>query len=137
MNQTVKARDGHEIREHGFLIQRLSTMRSKIWDAVDAPRIVPMISVDHPKRRECIFFPEYTFRVETASPGPVEISIDGEAWRPCRHSVGYWWYDWSDYRSGMHQAVFRLRPRGSEKTPNVACVFRVQLAVPEGVSSTA
>jgi hypothetical protein len=135
MNRTMESRDGHDVQEHGFLMRRLSNMRAKIWDAVDVPRIVPLISVDHPKRKERILSPEYAFRVETSSPDAVEISIDGEDWRPCRRAVGYWWYDWSGYRSGMHQAVFRLRPRGEEKTPTQTCLFRVDLAVPTGASS--
>jgi hypothetical protein len=136
MNQALKTREGRDVREHGFLMHRLSAMRSRIWDAVDEPRIVPTISVDHPKRKECIVFPEYTFRVETSSASAVEVSIDGEAWQSCRRSVGYWWYDWSGYRSGMHQAVFRLRPDGAGKTPTQTCVFRVDLTAARELETT-
>jgi len=127
MNRTGRTRDGVKQAEQGPLMRRLSLMRAKIWDGRDEPRELPAISLDHPKREESILFPEYTFRVETASPEPVEISIDGEGWKECRRSVGYWWYDWSEYQSGLHQAVVRVRPRGREKTASQTCLFRVDL----------
>ncbi|MFI5361931.1 MAG: hypothetical protein ACHQ49_08185 [Elusimicrobiota bacterium] len=127
MNRTENKHGALGDRERGSLMERISDARSKLLDAPDEPAKAPMLSVDHPKKRERIFHPEYTFRVETPSPEPVEVSIDGEDWKACRPSVGYWWYDWSDYGTGLHQAVFRLRPRGREKTPTATCLVRVEL----------
>ena len=137
MHRAEKLSDGLVNREQGWQTPPAPFMRGKLWDAFDAPKPVPMISVDHPRRGERILFPQYTFRVETSSSDAVEISIDGEGWRACRQAVGYWWYDWSDYQSGLHQVVVRLRPRDGETTPAQTCLFRVEMPLLGNAESTA
>ncbi len=64
------------------------------------------VAVDYPQQGEKITAPCYTFRVgATGDPERVEISIEQGPWQSCRHSAGYWWYDWSGYTNGRYQAV--------------------------------
>lgn len=86
------------------------------------------IAVDYPQERECITSPDYTFRIEAGTAGRVEISIDANEWQPCRKADGYWWYDWSGYMSGKHQAVARIQPQNDgQKSTSHTCRFRVEL----------
>ncbi|MBI4679201.1 MAG: hypothetical protein HY748_16625 [Elusimicrobia bacterium] len=74
-----------------------------------------MLSVESPmpgeriKAKNCCFM----FRAEVE--GAVEASIDGGAWRRCRHLMGYWWLDWECKRTGPHRVVARIKtPEGAE-----------------------
>lgn len=81
------------------------------------------IAVEYPQEGEIITSPSYTFRIDASAPR-VEIAIDGGGWSPCRRSDDYWWFDWSDYESGPHQAVVR----GAEHDhPARICRFLVEL----------
>jgi hypothetical protein len=64
------------------------------------------VFVDYPQEGERIRTPFYSFSIEGPASN-VEIAIDGEDWRPCRKSGGYWRYDWSGYAPGRHQAIVR------------------------------
>lgn len=73
--------------------------------------------VDYPREGENISSHHYTFRIGIPVEAErVEISINGSPWQPCRPAVGYWWYDWSGYEPGSHQAAIRaLTPDGREE----------------------
>jgi hypothetical protein len=93
-----------------------------------APVVAAEIALDYPQERESVISPEYTFRVAARAATRVEISIDDGAWRPCRPAEGYWWYDWSGYMSGRHQAVARIQPQNDgQKATSRTCRFRVEL----------
>jgi len=84
------------------------------------------ITVDYPQERERVIGPDYTFRIEAKSAGRVEISIDDNVWQPCRQADGYWWYDWSGYMPGKHQAVARIQPQNNgRKSTSRTTRFRV------------
>lgn len=83
--------------------------------------------MDYPQRGERIVSDAYTFRIGTTLSGPVEISIDDEAWHPCRRSAGYWWYDWAGFRSGVHHAVARIRPQSGRTLTSARCHFLVDI----------
>lgn len=68
-----------------------------------AEKTTHQLSIDFPQRGEVVMSPEYTLRIEAPGAQRVEVSIDGGEWQPCRHAVGYWWFDWSDYLPGPHQ----------------------------------
>jgi len=73
------------------------------------------VVLDHPQQGEKITAPAYTFRIGTSGDiTQVEISIDQGPWQTCRHSVGYWWYDWSSYLVGRHQAVARAKAKDGQ-----------------------
>jgi hypothetical protein len=129
MKKTATTHDGLEGREPGIFERSLPFLWNRPWDAAPAPvaRAAATLTLDHPRRGERILSAEYTFRVESASAVPVEISIDGDSWKSCRSSVGYWWYDWTNYRSGVHQVIVRLRPHGFEKPVSLTVMFRVDL----------
>lgn len=68
-----------------------------------------VVAIDYPRHDETITSNAYTFRV-VAMPGirKVEISINEGPWQPCRESGGAWWYDWSGYTAGDHEATARV-----------------------------
>ncbi|HBL18361.1 MAG: hypothetical protein A2X36_10890 [Elusimicrobia bacterium GWA2_69_24] len=66
------------------------------------------LAVHYPKAEEVIAAKEYTFRIMTRLPGPVEISLDKGPWLPCRPAIGYWWYDWMCDGEGEHVIVARV-----------------------------
>jgi hypothetical protein len=86
----------------------------------------PSISVEYPQEGELITSSSYTFRIDGGAPR-VEIAIDGGDWRPCRRSDDYWWFDWSDYDSGRHQAIVRSAPPGGPESATRTCRFLVEL----------
>ena len=95
---------------------------------VRGPVVSAEITVDYPQEKELVISPDYTFRVAAKAASRVEISIDDSEWQPCRQADGYWWYDWSGYMSGKHQAVARIQPQNDgQKATSRACRFRVEL----------
>jgi hypothetical protein len=66
------------------------------------------VAVDFPRSGEHVSSREYALRISTEAQGPVDVSIDGGAWKPCRQAAGYWWLDWSGYRAGPHSAFARV-----------------------------
>jgi hypothetical protein len=86
--------------------------------------------LDYPQEDEKITTPHYTFRIgairETAR---VEISIDKGPWRACRPSAGYWWYDWSNYNDGPHQALAKAHEKEGHALTSAPRRFQVSLAV--------
>lgn len=68
--------------------------------------------LDHPQQGEKITAPQYTFRIGAV--GDIElvaVSIDQGPWQPCRNASGYWWYDWSGYTGGKHQAEVKAQTK--------------------------
>lgn len=83
------------------------------------------ITIDHPKNGEVITHKaHYAIRVGTPNQGIVEISIDGGNFVPCRHSVGYWWYDWVNIPLGEHTIVARLVDPNKKRTLKKSAVVR-------------
>ncbi len=95
---------------------------------VREPVVAAKITVDYPQESERVTSPEYTFRVAARAASRVEISIDHNEWQPCRQAGGYWWYDWSGYMSGKHQAIARIQPQNDgQQSTSRTCSFRVEL----------
>ncbi|MCX5795994.1 MAG: hypothetical protein NTY77_10905 [Elusimicrobia bacterium] len=87
------------------------------------------ITVDYPQERVCVTSRDYTFRIWARAAGRVEISIDDNVWQPCRQADGFWWYDWSGYMPGRHQAVARIQPQNDgQKFLSRTIRFRVELS---------
>ena len=84
----------------------------------------PRIAVEYPREGELITSSRYTFHIDGSA--RVEIAIDGDDWRPCRRSDGYWCFDWSGYDSGRHQAIVRTAPLTGEPATRT-CRFLVEL----------
>ena len=86
--------------------------------------------LDHPQPGEKITAPRYTFRIGTFGDiALVEISINAGPWQACRHSVGYWWYDWADYVPGLYQAAVRARTKDGQLLSGEPCKFQVPSVV--------
>ena len=69
------------------------------------------VSIEYPQEAERIASRELTFRVLAYETERVEIRIDQGRWRPCRFAGGFWWYDWSGFKTGAHEAMARIHPR--------------------------
>ncbi len=87
------------------------------------------ITIDHPKDGEVITHKvHYAVRIGTPNNGVVELSIDGSEFHRCRHSVGYWWYDWYNLPVGKHVLVARLvdpqKNRTLKKSQPVKCIVK-------------
>jgi len=72
------------------------------------------VVIDHPKNLENITSWYYSIRIGATEADGMDISIDDQPWQPCRYSVGYWWFDWSDFTPGTHQLVARLTKTNGE-----------------------
>lgn len=87
------------------------------------------ISIEYPREGEVITSPSYVFRID-ADAARVEIAIDGGGWTSCRRSDDYWWFDWSDYEPGVHQALVREAPGRGPEPPARSRRFYVEPAPP-------
>jgi hypothetical protein len=63
--------------------------------------------VDHPSENAELRVGSYTYRVGAGDCEKVEISLDGNTWLPCRHAVGFWWFDTHHGTKGTHQVIAR------------------------------
>ncbi|HAT72257.1 MAG TPA: transaldolase [Elusimicrobia bacterium] len=69
------------------------------------------VLVDYPKNLENITSRHYSVRIGASDCTGVDISINDQPWQPCRHTVGYWWFDWNNLQPGTHQLVARMHTR--------------------------
>ncbi len=105
-------------------ITKKKTAINTIGDAVKTCEVC--VVLDHPQQGEKITTPHYTFRVGTAADiERVEISINKEPGQSCRHSVGYWWYDWSGYKAGRYQAEAKAWNKDGQVFTSEPCNFQV------------
>ncbi|MDD4004296.1 MAG: hypothetical protein PHW69_03725 [Elusimicrobiaceae bacterium] len=65
------------------------------------------VTIDYPITNETISQCHYVFRIGASSNGYVELCLNNGEWLPCRHSVGYWWYDWNA-TPGNYTATARI-----------------------------
>jgi hypothetical protein len=72
------------------------------------------VVVDYPKNLETVTARQYCVRIGASDCTGMDISINDQPWQPCRHSVGYWWFDWNNYQPGTHQLVARMHKRNGE-----------------------
>jgi hypothetical protein len=72
------------------------------------------VTIDHPKNLETITARHYTIRISAENANGLDISINDGPWQACRHSVGFWWYDWSNFQPGTHQLVARMHTNNGE-----------------------
>lgn len=75
------------------------------------------VHIDYPRTDETVTTPHYTFRISAPAGSDVEgveVSVDGNNYRPCRYSGGYWWFDWTDYDSRPHRVVAKLQSMSGE-----------------------
>jgi len=88
----------------------------------------PAVSVSYPNEMEIISNLNYTLQIAVGEPAQaVELSIDQGDWRPCREGLGLWWYDWSGYDSGEHEAVARLRRPDGTTILSEPRIFEVKI----------
>ena len=66
------------------------------------------VVIDHPAEGELVSGLAYVMRLGASAGGRVELSVNNGSWSPCRHSAGYWWFDWGYYKPGPHSITARL-----------------------------
>ena len=67
------------------------------------------VVIDFPEDDAIISHCDYTVKIGASKGDYVEVSVDGGNWFPCRMAEGYWWFDWVNYREGLHKIEARLR----------------------------
>jgi hypothetical protein len=84
------------------------------------------IGIDFPHPGETIVPGSYSFRIAApADAKEVRLSIDDEAWHPCRQSGGHWWFDWRNEALGEHVAVSRVIDKDGSLHVTQPRLFRV------------
>jgi hypothetical protein len=86
----------------------------------------PYIWIDHPQQGERLLAPVYVIRMGVGGAEEVEICFNNGAWKPCRLTSGYWWYDWSAIRPGRYTITARMRTADGRwfRTPPRNCDYR-------------
>ena len=72
------------------------------------------VVVDYPKNLENITARQYAVRMGASDCTGVDISVNDQPWQPCRHAIGYWWFDWNELQPGNHQLVARMHKSNGE-----------------------
>lgn len=85
------------------------------------------VTVDYPQAGERVTSPTYTIRLSVLSGGGAEVSIDEEAWLPCREAAGFWWHDWSGYGRGAHKVCARITLPDGRRSLSDCRAFSVEL----------
>ena len=55
---------------------------------------MPAITIDYPRENEKVMVGHYAVRVSAPSGAQVELIVNNGEERPCRESIGFYWYDW-------------------------------------------
>lgn len=66
------------------------------------------VIIDYPQNNEVIKHPDYAIRIGASENVNVELSLNGGEWLSCRFADGFWWYDWSINKKGMHNIKARI-----------------------------
>lgn len=103
--------------------------RNKVVPAkrVEQERDIYRVAIDSPASGETIKSDQYTLRIGAIPEAHVEVALDGGLWQTCRRYQGYWWFDWSGYKSGRHEAVARLTAPNGEVQRGDDVDFLVEL----------
>ena len=67
------------------------------------------IVIDYPKDGDKFLPHHYAVRIGASGGSGVEIAVDGGDWKHCRHTAGYYWYDWHQIPVGKHKLVVRMK----------------------------
>lgn len=89
-------------------LKTAGTAKTKLVDATE------YVVVDFPKNLENITARHYAVRIGASDCTGVDLSVNDQPWQPCRHAVGYWWFDWNALQPGTHQLVARMHKRNGE-----------------------
>jgi hypothetical protein len=133
-----KSRSGMHHLDGRFTAQQKAALKQKLFGMLPPKRssaaasaahpAETAVAVDYPRIGERVVSRDYTIRVSTKTAGGVvEVSIDDEAWLPCREAAGFWWYDWSGYHSGRHTVFVRISPHKGRRILSAPREFVVDL----------
>ena len=122
-----KSRSGMHHLDGRPTAQKKSAMKQRLVSVFSRPQPPVTVAVDYPKSGELVVSREYTLRISAAAPDSVEVSIDDQAWQPCRPAEGFWWLDWSGYRAGPHSVLARVSLQKGRKTLSARRAFSVEL----------
>lgn len=116
-------------------MNKKKTAAPKLGDTVKPGEVCAIL--DHPQQGEKITASQYTFRIGTIGAiERIEISLNEGPWQACRHSVGYWWYDWADYAAGRFQAVVKAQTKDGQTFTSTPSKFQVAGNKPKTTKNT-
>ncbi len=90
-------------REYGLMKKIKKPLKSS------SPKSEGNLLIDYPTEGEKIQEGSYAIRISTDPNSEVEISINNGEWRPCRESIGYWWFDWKPMNVARCKLAARSR----------------------------
>lgn len=90
------------------------------------------VMIDYPTPGEILVGTHYTFRMQSATPGRIELNLDGGEWLSCRTDVGYSWFDWT-CQPGDHILTARVVHEDGTIDSTGPRRFRVEAPVAETV----
>ena len=67
------------------------------------------VTIDFPLNGDRISAQYYGVRISAPGGRPVQISIDGGEWKPCRESAGHFWFDWTGIPAGEHKLTAQIQ----------------------------
>lgn len=115
LDMEAAEKDLQEINKKGEDITMLKLANKKTTTRTETrTTLKEYVEIDYPTNMETITSRYYGIRIGTGPCDRVDISIDDQPWQTCRHSVGYWWYDWTNYTPGTHQMVARMYTKTGE-----------------------
>lgn len=66
------------------------------------------VVIDYPVENDIISGNAYVLRIGASADGYVEVSFNNGEWQLCRFASGYWWYDWTYFKSGNYTIKVRI-----------------------------
>jgi hypothetical protein len=130
MGRSVARRRPQSSQTEEDSIMRRNHARSSSAVVLDAPspRQTREACIEYPKKDEVIGHPSYSFQIGAIPAAMrVDVAIDQGDWKPCRESLGLWWYDWSGYDSGEHEIVARVHKEHGKTALSQTRHFTVRL----------
>ncbi|HVA67040.1 MAG TPA: hypothetical protein VNK24_08980 [Elusimicrobiota bacterium] len=114
--------------ESGGAVETVKTTRKTARTRAASKKAVDEVRVDYPQDAEIVVSTHYTYRINAApDAAKVEVSVNGGDWRPCRESLGLWWFDWHGYKPGSHVITARAEKKSGKFAVSTPRHFKVKI----------
>jgi len=115
-------------KEAGSTAEAVKTVRKTTRTRTASKKALDEVRVDYPLDAEIVVSAHYTYRVSAApDAATVEVSVNGGDWRPCRESLGFWWFDWHGYKPGSHVVTARAEKKTGKFAISTPRHFKVKI----------
>lgn len=102
-----------------------ASVKQKVKKVTETVKPMAFATIDHPVQNEKLVPPHYAIRMG-GSEGIVEIQINNSSWMPCRHTNGYWWFDWVNFSKGNYKLTARVKD-SSDKALAKSTITKVEV----------